>query len=625
MLGTNAAFATGRLTELLQDQELAFVAARCLAFVGKAAEPALCQCLTNQDSSVRELALGPLASVTETVELYVARIKPLLQDQDSSVRCATIVAIGAQTQAPDLALPLLIPALDSPDDGVARVAAKQLANFGTNATGALPRLVLLVEEDRVDPAKAALTAIPKIAPTKAVGILSNTVAVGNPSLMHVAVTQLRPIQEQLALRLLIEQLRSPERLRNSSAIGVAETYETTTPGIADALKAAAKNADPDLSRQAKVMMRHLVKKQKEKNGSRVDIPGEPSYQGKTLGEWLEMRVSEGGLATNAVAALNHMGPNVVPAHVGRLSYKEPVFGVLDENASMGAAFGLMAIKEKAVPALPQLRSLMSSEDEGLALRAMIATAGAGKDAAPCIMAGLTNEPHRLAPRTGRSSRRRRILRRPGSSLPDVGANTRPQITGRPMNATEEEILENRVGPNVLAVPQVGVEDPAAPVTTSPGGWVRRPLVHRSLHPLRVLDQNHVQVRRKTLKRVPLLQRAEIFRKSFHAGEMRIGRNHPGALLFAMNDELATNHGDIRIHLVRGVVFIPRLRVAVVRTVKGVRGAMRADEALPTVNRGKERLFAFDRHGRVFIGARLGQIAGRVEVEGVELVQILPIE
>jgi hypothetical protein len=37
MLGTNAAFATGRLTELLQDQELAFVAARCLAFVGKAA------------------------------------------------------------------------------------------------------------------------------------------------------------------------------------------------------------------------------------------------------------------------------------------------------------------------------------------------------------------------------------------------------------------------------------------------------------------------------------------------------------------------------------------------------------------------------------------------------------
>jgi len=390
VLGTNASFATGKLTELLQDNGLAFVATRCLALVGKTAEPALCQCLTNQDSEVREFALGPLASVTETVELYVDRVKPLLQDQDTSVRCATIVAIGAQTQAPDLALPLLLPELDSKDNGVAREVAEQLGNFGTNAAESSPRLILMAEGEREDPAKAALTAIPKVAPSKAVGILSNTVAIGNPNLMYTAVSQLRPIQEELALHLLIEQLRSPEQLRKLRAVEVAATYEATTPGLADALKAAAKDSSSDLSRQAKLTMRGLVQKHKEKNGTRVDIAGEPSYEGKSLGEWLEMREREGGLATNAVVALNHMGTNLIAVLVGRLSYREPIFDLPDENVSMGAAFGLMALKEKAVPALPQLRSLMNSEDQGLALRAMIATVGTGKEAASCIIAGLTN-------------------------------------------------------------------------------------------------------------------------------------------------------------------------------------------------------------------------------------------
>jgi HEAT repeat protein len=82
---------------------------------------------------------------------------------------------------------------------------------------------------------------------------------------------------------------------------------------------------------------------------------------------------------------------VLAALVERLSYKEPIFDLPDPNVSMGAAFGLMALKEKAVPVLPQLRRLMNSEDEGLALRAMIATIGSGKDAASCVMAGLTNE------------------------------------------------------------------------------------------------------------------------------------------------------------------------------------------------------------------------------------------
>jgi HEAT repeat protein len=390
ILGTNAAFAASDLAALLKDKELAFVAVRCLDYLGKAAEPALCQAITNQDRSVREWALAPLASVTDTVELYVERIKPLLQDPDASVRCSALQAIGAQRQAPDLALPILVAALDAKDDGVARTAADQVGNFGTNALGAFSRLVMLSKGNREDPARAALGALARIAPSEAVGILSNTVVNGNPNLMHAAITQLRPLGEDLALRLLLEQVRSSDQIRRSKAVDAAGIFEATTPGLADALNFAATNSGPELSQHITMIMVHLVQKQRGKNGSRVDIPGEPSYRGKPLSEWLEMREREGGLATNAVRALNQMGTNVVPALLARLTYREPIFGLADDNVSMGAVYGLWALEEKAAPALPTLRQLMDDENEHLALRALVATIGAGKAALPCIAGGLTN-------------------------------------------------------------------------------------------------------------------------------------------------------------------------------------------------------------------------------------------
>jgi hypothetical protein len=111
ILGTNCAPATSELTELLKDKGLAFVAARCLDKVGKTAEDALCQCLTNQDLRVRQLSVSALASVTDDVEVYVSRIKPRLRDVVPAVRDATVEAIAVQSQAPELAVPLLISAL----------------------------------------------------------------------------------------------------------------------------------------------------------------------------------------------------------------------------------------------------------------------------------------------------------------------------------------------------------------------------------------------------------------------------------------------------------------------------------------------------------------------------------
>jgi HEAT repeat protein len=116
VLGPNAAPATGELTKLLEDKELAFVAARCLENLGKSAESALCRCLTNSDWRVRHLGVSALASVTDDVEVYVARIKPRLNDVEPAVRFATVQAIGAQADAADVAVPVVVPALQDADE-----------------------------------------------------------------------------------------------------------------------------------------------------------------------------------------------------------------------------------------------------------------------------------------------------------------------------------------------------------------------------------------------------------------------------------------------------------------------------------------------------------------------------
>jgi HEAT repeat protein len=137
-------------------------------------------------------------------------------------------------------------------------------------------------------------------------------------------------------------------------------------------------------------MRQILHKEKEKPGAVVELPNEPRYQGKPLGEWLSMRREGWELATNAVQALQAMGTNVIPALLARLTYKEPVFNLDDYDVSMGAATALIAMREQAKGALPTLAGLMDGDNPDLALRAMVATLGTGVDAMPCLMKGLTN-------------------------------------------------------------------------------------------------------------------------------------------------------------------------------------------------------------------------------------------
>lgn len=389
-LGTNASPAVGELTKLLDDSELAFAAARCLENIGKPAESALCQCLTNQDWHVRHLSVSALASVTDDVEVYLARVKDRLKDAEPSVRFATVQAVGEQNNAPELAIPLLIAALEDRDDGVSSQAAGALSGFGTNAASAFSTLTNLVNAGRQAQIRAALKALAMIAPVGALSVLSNAVMNGNPATLGAALKNLKSIAPELSLQMTLAEFRSGDARRRSRAVSAALDYNVTTPGIADALKSVAADTDPEVARHAAMTMRQMLRKQKEKTASDVQLPNEPSYEGRPLGEWLKMRHDGWELSTNAVEALRQMGTNVVPALLARLVYKEPVFNLYDYDVSMEAVGALISLREHAKPALPTLTALMDRDDQDLALRAMLATLGTGADAVPCLMKGLTN-------------------------------------------------------------------------------------------------------------------------------------------------------------------------------------------------------------------------------------------
>jgi len=390
VLGTNCAAAVGELTKLLDDKELAFVAARCLENVGKSAERALCQCLTNGDWQVRHLSVSALASVTDDVEVYISRIKPRLSDVEPGVRFATVQAISEQNEAPELAVPLLISVLRDGDDGVCAQATGGLAGFGTNASSAFPALTNLVATGRDGQRRAALKALASLTPGEALPILSNAVVSGSVETMGAALRDMKSVAPDLALKMTLAEFHSADARRRSVALSVAGTYDVRTPGIAQALKLAASSDDPEVARHATMTMRQMLRKEKEKPGAVVEMPNEPTYQGKSLGEWLSMRREGWELATNAVQALQAMGTNVIPALLTRLTYKEPIFNLDDYEVSMSGAAALIAMREQARPALPRLSALMDSDNGDLALRAMIATLGTGADAMPFLIKGLTN-------------------------------------------------------------------------------------------------------------------------------------------------------------------------------------------------------------------------------------------
>ena len=392
VLGTNAAPAAEALGKLLNkkfpDEENErlhiLVIERCLESIGKPAEPVICRTLTNSNPEIRQWAIDQLASVTDDVEVYIARIKPRLQDSSDAVRGTAVDAIGIQTSAPELAVPLLVEALK--DFAVSANAANALGNFDTNALVAFPILTNLVEHGDANVAGAALKTLIVIAPDRALPIFTNYLAQGKPW-VDAALRALTEVMPDKALPMVLARLQSPNLAMRREAFGLLRRYPVTSQ-IDSAMQTIVTDSDSALALAAKGF---LTDQYATNHPDAFLFPDEPSYNGKRLGEWLETHIEGGGDFTPAAKdAIHQVGTNAIPALLKRLTYVRPPYCFNPFQININAAGGFIALGEQAKPALPELWLLMDSTNKDTALTAMIATCGTGSNAMPFLIKGLTN-------------------------------------------------------------------------------------------------------------------------------------------------------------------------------------------------------------------------------------------
>src|SRR5580700_2803155 len=93
----------------------------------------------------------------------------------------------------------------------------------------------------------------------------------------------------------------------------------------------------------------------------------------------------------------------------------------------------------------------------------------------------------------------------------------------------------------------------------------------------------------------------------------------------MDDELAADHPNVRI----GLLAMRDVAIGKVGCVgwrmEGIRRGMNPDEAEAVVDRVEKSLLALRRHGRILVGAFLGEIAGREKNHRGVLVKFLRIK
>jgi len=384
IMGTNAAPVVGQLEKLLNEPDHVFTAKRCLQFIGKPAEFVLCRALTNQSPDIRQWAMDELASDTDEVGVYIARIKPLLLDPSTAVRVTAVNDIGLQTSAPELAVPILIQALQ--DSPVSASAASALANFTTNALAAVPRLISLAGNSDPPVAGAALQSLIAIAPEQSFPILTKAIAREDPG-VDGAIRTLAGVAPDQALPLLLSRLQSTDTPARRNAFSLLSHYPLT-PEIKSAMQAAAAGSDSNLAERAKVILTDANQRDHPQEGRFLD---DPSYQGKLLGEWLKMRNPDGQLSPAATNAIHHLGAKAIPALLRRLAYVKPPFQQPAWEINMAAVYGLITLGEQAVPALPKLSELMEGTNQNRVLYAMVSSLGTGTNAIPILCQGLTNK------------------------------------------------------------------------------------------------------------------------------------------------------------------------------------------------------------------------------------------
>jgi HEAT repeat protein len=336
--------------------------------------------------------MDELASVTDDVVVYIARIKDRLKDSSEAVRAAAVDDIGIQTSAPELAIPLLVAALNDSSDLASSHAASSLGNFGTNALVAFPILTNLASGVG-NVASAALRTLTIIAPDKAWPIFTNYLAQGKQGI-NGALSALTEVMPDKTLPIVLARLQSPSIAVRHEAFGLLRHYPVTsqvTSQIDSAMQTVVADSDfePNLALAAKG---YLTDQYITNHPDALLFPDEPSCNGKRLGEWLETRIQGGSDLTPAAKdAIHQVGTNAIPALLKRLTYVRPPYCFSPFQININAAGGFIVLGEQAKPALPELWMLMDSTNHVIALTAMIASLGTGSNATPFLIKGLTNQ------------------------------------------------------------------------------------------------------------------------------------------------------------------------------------------------------------------------------------------
>ena len=104
----------------------------------------------------------------------------------------------------------------------------------------------------------------------------------------------------------------------------------------------------------------------------------------------------------------------------------------------------------------------------------------------------------------------------------IGRSFNIDVACRPGDGSNQDALERWIRPDVLPMSHGGIEHSSLSMVAGPGGWVIGALIIGTLHPLGILHQDHVQVRRKVLQGIPFIFKAETFLNLLTAGEVSRG-------------------------------------------------------------------------------------------------------
>jgi hypothetical protein len=144
-LGPAAAPAIPALIKMLQDKEVAVIAASDLYYIGPDVIPPLIEALTNRNAQVRKFAAAILARFPSQIRPAAPLLLSCLKDEDYEVRETAAYALGSiGTDAPTV-VPALMAAFNLETNKPQWPFVSALGCFGTNATLAVPLLVKILE------------------------------------------------------------------------------------------------------------------------------------------------------------------------------------------------------------------------------------------------------------------------------------------------------------------------------------------------------------------------------------------------------------------------------------------------------------------------------------------------